>query len=97
MLATVPPVWVNVAVVPKPVVAEVDTSKPVGAVTVIFAVKLVPDVLKVVFDDAVPVMVVNAANVPVALIVGDTAALVAWLPAVELSPVPFAVLTARTR
>ena len=42
VVATVPDDCVKVTVVPKPVVELVETSKFVGAVTVIFAAKLVP-------------------------------------------------------
>jgi hypothetical protein len=42
VVATVPDDGVKVTVVPKPVVELVETSKFVGAVTVIFAAKLVP-------------------------------------------------------
>ena len=54
----------------KPVVADVDNSKPVGGVTKMPAVKLPPDTLKLVVDEAVPAVVLNAANVPAEAIVG---------------------------
>jgi len=45
VLLTVDPTLVSVTLLPYPVVAESDTSKLVGAVTVISAVKPVPEVV----------------------------------------------------
>ena len=38
----------------KPELLEVETSKPLGAVTVIGAVMLAPEMVKLLVDDAVP-------------------------------------------
>ena len=54
--------------------AVVDTSNPAGGVTVIPALILAPDTLKEVVEDGVPYVVVKAANVPEAEIVGLAAA-----------------------
>jgi len=43
VLPTVPPACVSVTLLPKPLPAVSDTSKPLGAVAVIFAVKLTPE------------------------------------------------------
>ena len=47
------------------------TSNPAGGVTNTPAVKAVAETLKLVDDDAVPVVVVKAANVPLAVMVVD--------------------------
>src|ERR1700679_3928756 len=57
------------------------TSKPAGAVTVKFPViKPAPDILKVVGDDAVPVVVLKADGVPVVEMVGVSVVTPAGLP-----------------
>ncbi len=50
VVATVPDDCVKVTVVPKPVVELVETSKLVGAVTVISAARLVPPTVKEPFE-----------------------------------------------
>ena len=50
VVATVPDDCVKVTVVPKPAAELVETSKFVGAVTVIFAAKLVPPTVKEPFE-----------------------------------------------
>ena len=68
---TVPPVCVSVTDAAKSVVPEVvETSYPVGAVTVISAVKPVPEAVKFWAAEAVPEQEENADNVAVALIIG---------------------------
>jgi hypothetical protein len=48
----------------------VDNSKPVGGVTIIFAVRLAPLTVKLCCADAVPAQLVNALNAAVVKIVG---------------------------
>ena len=50
-----------------------DNSKPVGGVTIIFAVRLAPLTLKLCCADAVPVQLVNALNAAVVVIVDEAA------------------------
>ena len=58
------------------------TSKPAGAVTVkLPVIKFTPDTLKVVEDDAVPVVVVKADGVPVVEITGVTTVKIAEVAA----------------
>lgn len=57
---TKPPVCTNSILVAKPLLALVETSKPVGAVIVIFAPKPAPDIVNDCAVDAVPPQVVNA-------------------------------------
>jgi hypothetical protein len=64
-----PPLCVIVAVPPK-VAPSLATSNPVGAVTVMLAVRFVPVTLNVCAAEAVPAVVVNDVKVPVVLIVG---------------------------
>ena len=47
-----------------------DTSKPVGAVTVTLATRLAPEILTNCAADAVPAQVLKALKLPVALMVG---------------------------
>ena len=54
VLATVPPLWVKVKEPANPDPEEVETSKPVGAVTVIFDIKPLPDAEKLCSAEAVP-------------------------------------------
>ena len=64
-----PPLCVIVAVPPK-FVPSLATSKSVGAVTVMSAVKFEPVALKVCAADAVPAVVLKDVNVPVVLMAG---------------------------
>ena len=66
---TVPPLCDNVTLEPKLPPDVVDTSNPLGAVTVISAVKPDPDTLKFCSLDALPSHVLKALNVPDVLIV----------------------------
>ena len=59
----------TVAVGPK-LVPLLETSKPVGAVTVTLPVRFAPLTVKACVAEAVPAVVLNAANVPVVLIDG---------------------------
>ena len=68
--ATAPLVWVSVSVLEYPEPDEVETSKPVGAVNNMFAVKPLPDTVKLCAVEAEPDIVTNADNVPVAVMVG---------------------------
>ena len=54
MLATVPPLWVKVKEPANPDPEEVETSKPVGAVTVIFDIKPLPDAEKLCSAETAP-------------------------------------------
>ena len=53
-------------------VDEVETSKPAGGVTVIPALISVPFKVKLVVEEGVPYVVLNAVSVPVAEITGTT-------------------------
>jgi hypothetical protein len=67
---TVPPDGTNgVMLVPNPVPVVVDTSKPVGAVTVKLPVKFEPATVNVCSPDTVPAQAVKGVNVPVLVIV----------------------------
>ena len=66
---TVPPLSDNVTLEPKLPPDVVDTSNPLGAVTVISAVKPDPDTLKFCSLDTLPSHVLKALNVPDVLIV----------------------------
>lgn len=71
VLATAPPDWVKVRDEAKPLPLVVETSKPAGAVMVIFAVSAVPETVKFCWAEAVPAQVANAVSgVPVTLIEG---------------------------
>jgi hypothetical protein len=48
----------------KPEVLMVETSKPLGAVTVIGAVMLVPEMVKLLVDEGVPKVVLRAVRLP---------------------------------
>ena len=50
-----------------------DNSKPVGGVTIIFAVRLAPLTLKLCCAEAVPAQLVNALNAPVVVMVDEAA------------------------
>ena len=65
-----PPLCVIVAVSPNVAPPSVDTSKSVGAVTVIFAVRAAPVALNVCAADAVPASVLKDVSELLALIVG---------------------------
>ena len=85
----------TVTVVPNPLPALSETSNPAGGVTVMPAPIFAPETLKLVFPDAVPYVVLNAAGVPEAEIVGVFATVVTFIVS-ELSLVQY-VFTARTR
>ena len=70
VLATLPLLWGSVTEVLKPLPLVVLTSKPVGAVTVISAVRLLPLTVKLCWADAVPAQAVKAVSVPVVVMVG---------------------------
>jgi hypothetical protein len=69
VLATLPPLCVKVTVLVY-VPSEVrQTSNPVGAVTVIFAVKFDPEAEKLWYAEAVPAQLLKAVRVPLVEIV----------------------------
>lgn len=70
VLPTLPPLWLRVILDAKPLPNVVDTSKPVGGVTVIPAVRFEPNTVKLDWVDGVPAQVVNADKVPKVVIVG---------------------------
>ena len=60
------------------VLLSVLTSNPAGGVTKIPADRLVPDTLKLVDDEAVPLTVLRADKLPVAMIAGGEGCTVIW-------------------
>lgn len=76
VLATEPVTGVILAELPKPELDEVETSKPVGAVTRTGAVKLEPEIVKLCAAETAPVQAVNPVNGPVATIKGMPHALI---------------------
>ena len=64
VLATVPLVWVRVNEDPYVPPEEVEISNPVGAVTVISAVRLLAEALNDCAEAAVPAQLLNAIRVP---------------------------------
>ena len=68
------------------------TSKPAGAVTVkLPVIKFTPDTLKVVEDDAVPVVVLKADGVPVVEMVGVATVLEGTATFTKAAPPPLIV------
>ena len=66
----VPDVGAILTLVAKPDPEVKETSYPVGAVTIKFAVRSVPETVKVCCEDTVPEQAINAVRVPVLVIVG---------------------------
>ena len=64
-----PPLCVSVTLEAKPLPEVVETSKPVGGVTIMLAVRLEPLTVKLCWVDTIPEHVVNALKVPVVVIV----------------------------
>ena len=95
VVATVPDVAVNVNVVENPVVVFVDITKPAGAVTLISLFSVLPYTVKLLFILGVPYTVVNAAIVPLAVIVASLGATGVASIILLLAPFPV-VFTALT-
>jgi hypothetical protein len=90
VLPTVPPVCVRVSGLLKLPPEVVESSKPVGAVTVIFAERPEPDAVKLCSEEAVPEQVEKAEREPVVDIVGITARVVInIIPSEVLTPATF--------
>ena len=66
---TVPPDWVRVSELLKLPPEVVDSSKPVGAVTAMFAVSHVPEAVKFCSEDADPAQLEKADTEPEIIIV----------------------------
>ena len=92
MEETLPLVCVNVLLDANPEPDVVDTSKPVGAVTVIFAVKLDPDTVKDCSALAVFTHELNAFNVPEVVIEGGTVYVIFTSPRAPAPPVPVLIV-----
>ena len=95
---TIPPDWVSVILLPYPLPAVSETSKPVGAVAVMFPVKLLPDTVNCwIFGlvEAVPAQAEMAPDPVVAVMAGGVTpagyTVMVKVYGVPLQPVPGAI------
>ena len=70
-MLTVPLEGARFTLAPYPLPDEVETSNPVGAVTVMLVVRLVPETVKLCAADTDPEQDVKALKVPVVVIAGE--------------------------